>query len=144
MPVEKLSASEIVAYLLRHDPFSAWLGIEVMESRAGHCRLRMRIRPEMCNGFNIAHGGIAFSVADSALAFASNSRGRHALSVETSISHIKKLKAWETITATAEEKHHGNHISLYEVTIRNEQDEPVAFFKGTVYRLDEEWISKPE
>lgn len=62
--------------MLNHDSFSNWLGIELVEISEGYCRLKMKVRQEMTNGFNIAHGGIAYSLADSALAFASNSHGK--------------------------------------------------------------------
>jgi acyl-CoA thioesterase len=93
----------------------------------------------MCNGFDIAHGGITYSFADSALAFASNSSGKHAISIETSISHIKALKAGEIIIATAVEKSLGKRIANYEVKVERENGELVAWFKGTVFRKDQEW-----
>jgi acyl-CoA thioesterase len=93
----------------------------------------------MCNGFNIAHGGITFSLADSALAFASNTHGAQALSIETSISHIKSLKTGDTIIATAVEKSKNNRIGIYEVKIENGEQELVALFKGTVFRKDKMW-----
>ncbi|HEY4208164.1 MAG TPA: hotdog fold thioesterase, partial [Puia sp.] len=105
-----------------------------------YCRLQMVVRPEMCNGFGIAHGGITYSLADSALAFASNSKGQHAVSIETSISHIRPLQAGDGIIATAKEVSAGNKISIYEVRVEKEDDnELAALFKGTVYRKVEEW-----
>lgn len=135
----KSKAERIVDAMMEKDRFSQWLGIERIEEKEGFCKLKMIIRKEMCNGFEIAHGGISFSLADSALAFASNSYGRHALSIETSISHIKPLKAGDTIIATATEKSKSNRIGIYEVIIENEKNEIVALFKGTVYRKDAEW-----
>lgn len=135
----KSKATRIIDTMMGKDLFSQWLGIERLEEREGYCRLRMTIRPEMCNGFGIAHGGITYSLADSALAFASNSPGRHAVSVETSISHIKPLKAGELIIATAEEKSDGSRLRIYEVRIEKEDRELVALFKGTVFRKETEW-----
>lgn len=135
----KSKAERIVDAMMEKDRFSQWLGIERIEEKEGFCKLKMIIRKEMCNGFEIAHGGISFSLADSALAFASNSYGRHALSIETSISHIKPLKAGDTIIATATEQSKSNKIGIYEVRIENEKNELVALFKGTVYRKDAEW-----
>jgi acyl-CoA thioesterase len=136
----KSKASRIVDAMMENDHFSQWLGIVRLEEREGYCRLQMTVRPEMCNGFGIAHGGITYSLADSALAFASNSRGKHALSIETSISHIQPLQAEDGIIATAEEKSPGNKISIYEVRVEREEDrELVALFKGTVYRKSIEW-----
>jgi acyl-CoA thioesterase len=129
----------IVDKMMEKDFFSQWMGIERLEEREGYCRLRMTIRPEMCNGFEIAHGGITYALADSALAFASNSHGRHAVSIETSISHIKSLQPADTIIATAEEKSISNRIGIYEINIHKENGELVALFKGTVFRKDTVW-----
>ena len=134
-------ARQITNLMMQQDLFSQWLGIEVLSTGEGSCRLRMNIRPEMCNGFGIAHGGITYSLADSALAFASNSRGRHALSIETSISHLKPLKAGETLEAFAKELHLTYRLGLYEVVITGNTGKQVALFKGTVYRKEDEWIA---
>ena len=87
----------------------------------------------MCNGFAIAHGGITYSLADSALAFASNSHGHEAVSIETSISHIKALKSNDIIIATAEERNRGKRLAVYEVKVEKESGGLVALFKGTVF-----------
>jgi acyl-CoA thioesterase len=136
-PAEK--AQRIVAQMYEHDPFSQWLGIERVEVRPGSCTLRLAIRQEMLNGFGIAHGGIAYSLADSALAFASNSRGKHALSVETSISHTAPLREGDLITAIATEDSLSQRIALYRVEVRNQHHELAAVFKGVVYRKSAEW-----
>jgi acyl-CoA thioesterase len=136
----KSKAARIVDAMMEKDHFSQWLGIVRLEEREGYCRLQMVVRPEMCNGFGIAHGGITYSLADSALAFASNSKGKHALSIETSISHIAPLQAEDGIVAIAEEKSFGNKVAIYEVRIEREEDGAlVALFKGTVYRKSIEW-----
>jgi len=127
---EKTGSTDL---LFSRDQFSQWLGIERVEQRPGYCKLRMVIRPEMCNGLNIAHGGICYSLADSALAFASNADGRKAVSVETCISHIRSLQTGEVITATAVEKNLGNSLGVYEVTIEKQNGKIAALFKGTVY-----------
>ena len=135
----KEKARKIIDSMMDKDMFSKWLGVERIDEGSGYCTLRMTIRPEMCNGFNIAHGGISFSLADSALAFASNAQGKHAVSIETSISHIKPLHAGDIIFAKATEKSLTNRIAIYEVQIEKESGELVALFKGTVYRKEQEW-----
>ncbi len=135
----KAQATQIVNRMYEHDFFSQWLGIERLEDNAGRSVLRMTIRREMLNGFGMAHGGITFSLADSALAFASNSRGRHAVSIETSISHLKSLQEGDILTAFAEEEYLGEKIANYRVIVKNQHDETVALFKGTVYRTSKEW-----
>ncbi|HEX6428100.1 MAG TPA: hydroxyphenylacetyl-CoA thioesterase PaaI [Niastella sp.] len=135
----KSKATAIIDAMMHKDYFSQWLGIERLEEKDGYCMLKMTIRPEMCNGFEIAHGGISYSLADSALAFASNSHGRQAVSVETSISHIKPLKAGDVVIATAEEQSLTNKIAIYDVRIEKINGELVALFKGTVFRKETEW-----
>jgi acyl-CoA thioesterase len=139
MGTAKSKATSVIDTMMNKDLFSQWLGIERVEERAGFCKLKMTVRAEMCNGFHIAHGGITYSLADSALAFASNSHGRHAVSVETSISHIIPLKTGDVIIATATEKSCSNKIGIYEVRIEKESGELVALFKGTVFRKEKEW-----
>lgn len=124
--------------MLKNDAFSRWLGIEILETRESYCRLKMKIRQEMTNGFNIAHGGIAYSLADSALAFASNTNGRQAFSIDTAINHFEMLKAGDEIVATATEESLKNKLGFYRVEIKR-GEELVALFKGTVYRSTKEW-----
>ncbi|MFL5746207.1 MAG: hydroxyphenylacetyl-CoA thioesterase PaaI [Niastella sp.] len=139
MSDSKSKTTAIVDAMMSKDYFSQWLGIERLEEKEGFCKLRMTVRREMCNGFEIAHGGISYSFADSALAFASNSHGRHAVSIETSISHIKPLKTGDIIIATAEEKSRSNKMAIYDVRVEKENGELVALFKGTVFRKETEW-----
>ncbi|MCD6017516.1 MAG: hypothetical protein K0S53_637 [Bacteroidetes bacterium] len=123
------------------DYFSQWLGIEVLEIREGACKLKMTVRAEMLNGFGIAHGGITYSFADSALAFASNSHGRKAVSIETSISHTESLHENDVIIAEAIEEKCSNKISIYTIKITRPADKSVvALFKGTVYRTSQNWL----
>jgi acyl-CoA thioesterase len=136
---EKSKVTKIIDLMMNKDYFSQWLGIERLEEKTGSCKLRMTVRQEMCNGFEIAHGGISFSFADSALAFASNSHGRKAMSIETSISHVKPLKAGDVITATAIEQSLTNRIDNYYIEVQKESGEIVALFKGTVFRTEKEW-----
>lgn len=125
--------------MFEHDHYSQWLGIERLEDDAGRSVLRMTIRKEMLNGFGIAHGGITYSFADSAFAFASNSHGRKSVSIETSISHLEALHEGDVITAYAEEEHLGNKTAIYRVTVKNQHEKTVALFKGTVYRTSKIW-----
>src|SRR5260221_6919241 len=121
----KTKATEIIDAMMEKDYFSQWLGVERLEESEGYCKLKMEIRKEMCNGFEIAHGGISFSFADSALAFASNSYGRKTVSMETSMAHIRPLKTGDVIIATAVEKHMGKTVGRYDVTITKENGELV-------------------
>mgnify|MGYP000020514143 FL=1 len=133
-------SEKIVDTMYQNDAFSQWLGIEVVEIKDGYCKLNMTVRKEMLNGFQIAHGGIAYSLADSALAFASNSHGRKSLSVETSISHTVSVKEGNVLTAATEKLSLSDKIGVYLITITNQNNQEVAYFKGTVYRTSKEWF----
>ncbi|MBK9319335.1 MAG: hotdog fold thioesterase [Bacteroidetes bacterium] len=137
-------ASKVVNRMFDHDWFSQWLGIERVLVAPGKCVLKMTIRKEMLNGFSIAHGGITFSLADSALAFAANSHGQRSVSVETSISHTEPLMENDEIFATAIEMNRSNKIGIYQVTVTNQHGRTVALFKGTVYRTSKEWFPSGE
>src|SRR3954462_5193319 len=112
-------AERVVDQMYDQDWFSQWLGIERLETTAGHCILKLKIRKEMLNGFGIAHGGITYSLADSALAFASNSKGKQSLSIETSIAHIISLKEGETLIAEAFCETETNKLGHYKVTLHS-------------------------
>ena len=138
------NSREIINKMFDQDAFSQWLGIEIIDVSEGFCQLKMTVRKEMLNGFQIAHGGIAYSLADSALAFASNSHGRKSLSVETSISHTVSIKEGDVLTVATKELSLSDKIGVYLITIINQSNEDVAFFKGTVYRTSKEWFPNDE
>lgn len=125
---------QVVEYMMEHDAFSRWLGIEIVSIEEGYSKIRMTIRAEMVNGFGIIHGGIAFSLADSAFAFACNNRNNLSVALDTSITFNKPLKIGDTITAEAKELHNGKSTGLYHVTIFNQNGEAAAHFKGTCFR----------
>ena len=134
----------IVNKMFQKDTFSQWLGIEIVDVSEGYCQIKMIVRKEMLNGFHIAHGGIAYSLADSALAFASNSNGKKSLSVETSISHTVSVKDGDILTATTEELSLSDKLGVYLITITNNENQKIAYFKGTVYRTSKNWLGAYE
>jgi len=133
-----MTPKEIVHKMYDNDPFSKWLGIEIDAISEGSCQLSMTIREEMLNGFGIAHGGITYSLADSALAFAANTHGRQSVSIDTSINHTEALKEGDRIVAIAKEESLKNRFGFYKIEIKRD-DTIVALFKGTVYRTNKEW-----
>jgi acyl-CoA thioesterase len=134
-----MTAEAIVQKMMNGDAFSQWMNVEILRIQPGECTLKIDIQPEMVNGFNIAHGGISYSLADSALAFASNSYGKQCVSIETSISHTRPAKINDTLTATCKELNRGKTIGIYEVTVTNQEEKIVALFKGTVHISDRDW-----
>jgi acyl-CoA thioesterase len=133
-PEKDTLAQSVVQHMMRHDLFSQWLGIEVREVREGYSRIRMVVRDEMVNGFGVVHGGIAFSLADSAFAFACNNRNNLSLALDTSINFTKTIKPGDVLTAETTEQHNGRSTGLYLITVTNEAGEQVALFKGTCFR----------
>ncbi|RYY99076.1 MAG: hydroxyphenylacetyl-CoA thioesterase PaaI [Chitinophagaceae bacterium] len=125
---------QVVAHMMEHDRFSQWLGIEILEVRVGYSRIRMTLREDMVNGFGVVHGGIAFSLSDSAFAFACNNRNNLSMALDTGISFTRPMKPGDVLTAEAKELHNGRSTGLYLITVTNDRDEPVALFKGTCFR----------
>src|SRR5690625_3213915 len=136
-----LSPKQIVQKMLDNDSFSQWLGIEIVTVKKDYCKLKMKIREEMLNGMKKAQGGITFSFADSAFAFASNTRGRKSVSIEASINHIEALDAGDVITAEAQLESVKNKLGFYTVRVRKEE-KLVALFKGVVYRTSVDWVEE--
>lgn len=138
-----MEAKTIVNTMYANDKFSQWLGIQLVEIKKGEATLSMQIRSDMLNGFGIAHGGITYSLADSALAFASNSGGHKSVSINTSIAHVESLKEGDTIVAKAVCESDGNKIGHYRVEVRltNNPEKIVAIFKGMVYKTAQEWLN---
>jgi len=135
-------ASDVVSHMMKHDLFSQWLGIEVLEIKEGYSKIKMTVREEMINGFGIVHGGIAFSLADSAFAFACNNRNILSVALDTSINFTKPVHVDDILIAEAKELHNGKSTGLYHITITNQHEHTVALFKGTCFRTHKKLIEK--
>lgn len=125
---------KILSTMLDNDNFSKWLGIVVDEYSEGYCKLHYTITTDMLNGFSSVHGGIIFSAADSAFAFACNSQGILSVALDVHITFIRAAKTGDVMSVTAKEIHTGNKTSFYDVTTTNSNGEVVSVFKGTAYR----------
>ena len=120
-------------WFVERDALAAHLGIRLLEAEVGYAKAAMDLTDNLKNGAGIAHGGAIFSLADLALAVASNSYGNLALAVSSSISYIKPGTG-KTLYAEAREIALNNKMATYAVTISNDADETIAAFQGTVYR----------
>lgn len=134
-------SSKVVAHMVENDLFSKWLGISVLEIKEGYSKIKMIIRPEMINGLGTVHGGVAFAFADSAFAFACNNRNILSVALDTSINFIKPIFVGDDLIAETKEIHNGRSTGLYHITISNQQDQVVAFFKGTCFRTEKMLIN---
>lgn len=132
--------NEVVTHMMRHDLFSQWLGIQVLEVSEGYSKIKMTVRSEMINGFGIVHGGIAFSLADSAFAFACNNRNVLSVALDTAINFLKPVHVGDELVAEAKELHNGKSTGLYHIAITNQHGHIVAVFKGTCFRTNKKLV----
>ena len=137
-----MTPKEIVDQMMQTDRMSQWLGISVLAYTPGNVICQMTVRDEMVNGMKIAHGGITYSLSDSALAFAVNAHGIKSVSVETSISHLQPVQIGDQLTTSTKELSLSRKIGVYLIEIVNQHQEIVSSFKGTVYRTGKAWGTK--
>ena len=127
-------AGKVVDKMMDHDAFSQWMDVKVLDIKEGYSKIQMTIRKEMVNGFGIVHGGIPFSLADSAFAFACNNRNNLSVALDVTITFTKAVNVGDTLTAEAKEVHNGRSTGVYLITVVNQKSEQVALFKGTCFR----------
>ena len=127
-------ANNVVSHMMENDFFSQWMGVEVLEVKEGYSRIKMTIRKEMVNGFGIVHGGLPFSLADSAFAFACNNRNNLSVALDVTITFTKAVNVGDELTAEAKEIHNGRSTGVYLISVTNQKNELVSLFKGTCFR----------
>ena len=133
-----MKGDQIPYKMLSLDPFSQWLGIDILECELGRCKVGMVIRKEMLNSMAKAHGGISYSLADTAFGFAANTHGKFAVSIETSINHIEPLNEGDYLVAESVIEKVNNKLGFNIVEVKR-GEELVALFKGVVYRTQKDW-----
>lgn len=134
-----IKGKDIPHKMLSQDAYSTWLGIEIIESKVGYVKVGMTVRKEMLNSMNFAHGGITYSLADTAFGFTANTHGKYAVSIETSINHIEALVEGDYITAESTLDRQKMKIGFNIVEVKR-GEELVALFKGVVYRTTKDWV----
>ncbi len=133
-----MEGTKIPYKMLSQDAYSQWLGIEILECEIGRCKVAMTVRKEMLNSMNKAHGGITYSLADTAFGFAANTHGKFAVSIETSINHIEAVNEGDYLTAESVIEKVNNKLGFNIIEVKR-GDEMVALFKGVVYRTNKDW-----
>ncbi|MDT7830797.1 hotdog fold thioesterase [Flavobacteriaceae bacterium S356] len=133
-----MKGEQIPYKMLSQDAFSQWLGIEILECEIGRCKVGMTIRKEMLNSMDKAHGGISYSLADTAFGFAANTHGKFAVSIETSINHIEALNEGDVLVAESIIEKVNNKLGFNIIEVKR-GNELVALFKGVVYRTQKNW-----
>lgn len=114
-----MSPQEIVEEMLRKDSFSKWAEMKLIAVDAGTCELGLNISATMLNGFEILHGGVVFSLADSALAFAANAKGRKAKTLDAHCSYLSPSFENSYLIAKAVEIKSGKNIGFFRVEVFN-------------------------
>ncbi len=131
-------AEAVYQKMMSTDYYSQWLGIESVEHREGYCKIKMQVRKEMLNGFNIVHGGVSFGLADSCLAFAANSYNVLSVTLDGFITYPNSGKEGDILFAEAIEKSNNRKTAMYDVTVKNQEGLPIALYRATVYRTKRE------
>lgn len=130
-----MTARETADYIFSKDQFSQWLGIELLDIKDNYCLIKMPIKSEMINGLGTVHGGVTFAFADSALAFSSNNNGDAAVALNCFISFSKAVREGDILVAESVLLTDTRKTAVYDITITNQDDEVVAGFRGTVYKI---------
>ncbi len=133
-----IKGTDIPNKMLSLDPYSQWLGIEILDIKIGRCKVGLTIRKEMLNSMDKAHGGITYSLADTAFGFSANTHGKYAVSIETSINHIEALYEGDYIIAESVIEKVNKKLGFNIVEVKR-GEEIVALFKGVVYRTNKDW-----
>ena len=140
MTEKDLLARQVAEKMMETDYFSQWMGVKILDVKEAYSKIQMTLRKEMLNGFGIAHGGITFSIADSAFAFACNSDGKITVALDVSISFPKAGKEGDTLTAEAKLINKTNRTGLYLIEVRNQKNDLVGLFKGTCYKPEKQLL----
>jgi acyl-CoA thioesterase len=130
MSMAKPTVEQVGAAMMSRDVTAQWLGIALDEVRAGYARMHMRVRPEMANGHGLCHGGLIFSLADTAFAYACNSHNQVALASSCMIDFLSPGQVGDVLSAEAVEQVLRGRHGVYDVRIANQQGEIIAMFRG--------------
>jgi acyl-CoA thioesterase len=125
-----MTISDAAAELYRSDPSAPAFGIELIAADLDGATVRMTIAPEMCNGFGIVHGGMVFLLADSAMAFASNSQPDPAVATTAEIDWLAPARAGQVLEARATNRWRSKKSALWDIEISDEAGHQIALFRG--------------
>ncbi|MDR6517201.1 PaaI family thioesterase [Chryseobacterium camelliae] len=130
-----MTPKQVAEYMLSQDHFSQWMNIRLIEVREHYCLIEMPIKKEMINGLKTVHGGVTFAFADSALAFSSNNSGDAAVALNCVINFTKAGKEGDVFRAESVLANETRKTAVYDIKITNQNNELVAKFVGTVYKI---------
>lgn len=127
-------AQSIIKKLLDNDPFSQWMGVDVVSVGEGTCTLSCKVSESMLNGYRVTHGGVLFSLADTALAFSAATFGQIALVVDHSISFTNPAGLHDKVFAEATVVHQSHKLLTGTVQVMNDRNQLLAVTKGSLYK----------
>jgi acyl-CoA thioesterase len=135
-PAAQRIAERAARALYERDRASQALGMRLLGVRPGWARLSMTVRADMVNGHGVCHGGLVFSLADSAFAFACNTYNESTVAAAAAIDFLAAVRAGDELTAEAAELWRTRRNGIYEISVDNQRGERVALFRGRSYRID--------
>lgn len=130
-----MTPQQVAEYMLGQDQFSQWMNIRLIEVKDNYCLIEMPVKKEMINGLKTVHGGVTFAFADSALAFSSNNSGDAAVALNCVINFTKAGKESDIFRAESVLANETRKTAVYDIKITNQNNELVAKFVGTVYKI---------
>jgi acyl-CoA thioesterase len=134
-------AEQAVAALFAHDRAAHALGIRITAVKAGWAQVSMRVRADMLNGHGGCHGGLIFTLADTAFAFACNSHNERTVASAASIDFLSGAREGDELTAEAHELWRTRRNGIYEITVRRQDGERIALFRGRSHRIDGQLVN---
>ncbi len=129
------TAERVGAGMYADDAASQALGLKIDAMGPGYARLVMTVRSDMLNGFKICHGGLVTALADSAFAFACNSRNELTLAASITVDFVAPAKEGDVLTAAANEVSNSGRTGIYDVVVSNQSGETVAVLRGRSHRM---------
>lgn len=130
-----MTPKQVAEYMYDQDHFSQWMNIRLIEIKENYCLIEMPVKKEMINGLKTVHGGVTFAFADSALAFSSNNSGNAAVALNCVINFTRAGKEGDVFRAESILANETRKTAVYDIKITNQNDELVAKFVGTVYKI---------
>ncbi len=125
------------------DSFSHSLGIQLSHIDVGKSIMTLQVTANMVNGYNTCHGGVIFSFADTAFAYACNSQNQLAVAASCNIDFVRPAMIGDTLTATSTMQYQGHRTGVYQTIIINQDDKLIAIFKGNSARLGKTVLNFP-
>jgi acyl-CoA thioesterase len=125
----------VVAAMYARDPASQAMGMRLGRVTPGRAELTMTVRADMLNGHAICHGGFIFTLADSAFAYACNSYNLTTVASGCAIEFVAPAREGDLLTALAQERSVSGRTGVYDIEVKNQRGETIAYFRGRSYRV---------